>query len=123
MILHHQRALQSAPGALARGQSVGVTFDQGVIIAAAVEDESEAPHHDLGAKAAVKATRKADHIAVAVYGSDVASVALMIANAASRDITRALEARAGITGTKFDRSLGVIDQLAALGSIFFREQP
>ena len=50
-IFHHQRALQGAARALAGSQRIGMTFDQGVVIAAAVENESEVAHHDLGAEA------------------------------------------------------------------------
>ena len=72
----------------------------------------------------MQAGREGDHVAIPVHSGDVAGVARVIAVAASRDIARALDtALAGIAGTEIERRLGGIDQLAALGGIFFRKQP
>src|SRR5205085_10465180 len=114
---------QGAAGTLARGESVGMAFDERVIIAAAVEDESEIADRDLGAHAAVQARRKSDHVAGAIDCGDVTGVAGMVANTFGRDITRAIETLTGISRTEFEGRLSIVDQLAPPGSILFREQP
>ena len=76
----------------------------------------------------MQAGRECDHVARVVDNGNIARVAVMVRVIAGRDLYRTIKRRrvAGefLSGarTKRDRSRTLIDQLAPVGGIFFREQ-
>ena len=77
-VLHHERALQRAAGPLSGLKRVGLTANQRVIVATAVEDDSRISHHDSRSEQAVKAGLEAHHVAVLIDDCDVAGVAVEV---------------------------------------------
>src|SRR5579864_374788 len=100
-----------------------MTGHERVVIAAAVEDESQVPHHHLGAEPAVQAGGERDHVAFFVHYGDIAGIAFVIGMALYVDVARAVYAlKTGreapdIAGAKLKRRYFWIDQFAALGGV------
>src|SRR5262249_736473 len=127
-VLHHQRSLQSAAWPLARCERIRFARLQRVVVATAIEDETEVAHDHTGAEGTVQTRGESDHVARAVNYSDIAGIAIMIAVAGHRYLHRTIERRL-IAGkllssawTKLERRRAFVNHRAPFGSIFFREQ-
>src|SRR5204863_9512005 len=74
-------------------ERVGFARHQRVVVAAAVEDESELAHDHTRAEAAVEARPEADHVAVLVDDGEIARVALLIRFTHEADMDWTIERR------------------------------
>src|SRR5207249_4503119 len=97
---------------------------QCVVVAAAVEDETEIAHYYPSAKRAVQAGRETDHVARAIDDRDVTGVALVIGKIASGNLDRAIKRRRiarelfSRAGTKSQRRRILVDHRAPLSRVF-----
>src|SRR2546427_11975069 len=90
-VFHYERALQSAARSLAGNKRIRFTRIERVVVATAIEDETEIAHHHTGTKCAVKTRREADHVARTIDHRNVAGVAFMIGFAGYRYLDRSIE--------------------------------